>query len=384
MPAHPGQAEADLKRRLFEETWEFDFFEAVRLLERWQNRGVTVGHAGPYRSEGIRFRSDPMLSFPASDLGPLEIQTAGEVDPATGHAPAIFRRISGKRPHRGLAGREQTYRIPVYFMGLYGSQAPTPIYLTELINFSDAESVSDLVDFLDIFNHRLVSLYYRAGTKYRYPLRFEPGGEDEISTWLLSFVGLGSPVVNPLAGVPADRLLRYVGLLSLRTRPGAALERVLSDWFDRLPVGVEELILRWVDIPPEQRNRLGSPGANNRLGEDLCVGERLRDLSGKIRIRIGPVGWEEFLRLLPDGEKLRDFSSLARLFVFDSKDYDFKIRILGGEIPEMRLGCDDSAPRLGWTSWLLTAPGLETNPEVVFEKPRPDVRHPSGADSTRR
>ncbi len=87
---------------------------------------------------------------------------------------------------------EWAYRVVVTFMGLYGVAAPTPTYLSELVGFTDVDA-DPLVDFLDLFNHRLISLYYRAWVRYRYPYRYEPGGMDELSGYLLSFVGLGDP-----------------------------------------------------------------------------------------------------------------------------------------------------------------------------------------------
>ena len=60
-----------------------------------------------------------------------------------------------------------------------------------------------LRDFLDIFNHRMISLFYRAWEKYRFPVAYERGGRrtDRFTGYLLDLIGLGTP---GLAEPPGD------------------------------------------------------------------------------------------------------------------------------------------------------------------------------------
>jgi type VI secretion system protein ImpH len=326
------------------EGYLFDFFQLVHLLENWLGKPVRIGRGGPFRAEPLRLKPDPTLVFSPADVRKIEEPTEAD---------------RGEDPHRPVPW---DYRITVNFMGLYGVAAPTPVYLTELIGFTDVDA-DELTDFLDLFNHRVLSLFYRAWLKYRYAWRYEPGGLDEISGHLLSFIGLEDPQTRARTGLPSSRLLRYLGLLGLRTRPPVGLKIMVSDHFGGVPARVEERMFRWVTIPPEGRNRLGE--ANSTLGVDLSVGEKVPDRAGKFRLSIGPLGFAEYLTFLPDQAKLREACSLSRLWVGERFDYDVELVVKREEIPEMQMQ-EGSIARLGWTSWVTSAPGLAADPQIVF------------------
>lgn len=350
MAAVPGPADAGLTRKIVEEGYLFDFFQLVHLLERWLDRPVPLGRVGPYRDEGLRLQPDASLTFPPSDVRRVETPRASDGTDDDGRPIPV----------------DWSYRIIVHFMGLYGSAAPTPVYLTELIGSTDVDA-DELTDFLDLFNHRLLSLFWRAWVKYRYPYRWETGGEDEVSAQLLSYIGLNDPEARRRTGLSAGKLLRYLGLLSLRTRPPVGLRLMVSDYFGGVETRIEERMFRWVPVPPEGRNRLGQ--ANATLGMDLTVGERVPDRSGKLRVSLGPLHFEEYLGFLPGTPKFRELCALARLWVADRFDFDVELVIRREEIPELQMA-EGSGGRLGWTSWATSAPGLAADPRIVFSSER--------------
>ena len=341
MATVPGPADPGLKRKIVEEGYLFDFFQLVHLLERWLDAPVPLGRVGPYRDERLRLRPDDSLAFPSSDIRRVEEPRESESD-------------------QGWA-----WRIIVHFMGLYGSSAPTPVYLTELIGSTDVDA-AELTDFLDLFNHRILSLFWRAWLKYRHPYRWEVGGEDEVSGQLLSYIGLGDPEARRRTGLPTGTLLRYLGLLALRTRPPVGLRLMVADCFG-IETRIEERIFRWVPVPPDGRNRIGQ--ANATLGFDLTVGERVPDRSGKLRVSLGPLHFEEYLGFLPGTRNFRDLCALTRLWVGDRFDFDIELVVRREEIPELQMA-EGSVGRLGWTSWATSAPGLAADPRIVFPSER--------------
>lgn len=346
-----GPADPDLSRKIVEEGHLFDFFQLVHLLERWRDPAVPLGRVGPYRDEALRLRPDDSLTFPPSDIRRVETpRDSDRHDHDKGEPFPIH----------------WDYRIIVHFMGLYGSSAPTPVYLTELIGSTDVEA-AELTDFLDLFNHRILSLFWRAWLKYRYPFRWEPGGEDEVSGQLLSYIGLEDREARRRTGLPTGKLLRYLGLLALRTRPPVGLRLMISDFFGGVETRIEERVFRWVAVPPEGRNRLGE--ANATLGADLTVGERVPDRSGKLRVSLGPLHFEEYLGFLPGTSRFRELCALVRLWVGDRFEFDIELVVRREEIPELRMG-EGSVARLGWTSWATSAPGLATDPHILFPSER--------------
>jgi type VI secretion system protein ImpH len=342
VPTDRRQASPDLRSRVVGEGRFFDFFQLVYLLERYLGESAPVGRLGPLKNEGVRFKPDTSLGFSASDIS--RVETPGEDEK--------------KREE------QWAYRLVVTFMGLYGVTSPAPTYLSELVGFTDVDA-EPLTDFLDLFNHRILSLYYRSWVKYRYPYRYEPGGMDQLSGYLLSFVGLGDPEARKLVGVPAQRLLSYIGLLAMRTRPPVSLKLLVEDYFGDVAAEVKELVFRWVPIPPERQNRLGR--ANSSLGVDCTLGSRIPDRSGKVRIALGPMSFARYTTFLPEADSFADLCSIANLWVFKRFEYDTEMIVKREEVPPLKLD-PAGPPRLGWTSWLTATGGAPRDPSVVFPK----------------
>src|SRR5262249_45017232 len=141
---------------------------------------------------------------------------------------------------------------------------------------------------LDLFNHRLVSLFYRAWEKYRFHVPYERGDVaradgDPFTQALFSLVGLGAPPLRNRLRVstpgdvggerrervraPVDDLvlLSYGGFLAPRPRCAVALEALLADYFG-LPVRVQQFPGQWLRLEPANQSRLGGGGANNQPG----------------------------------------------------------------------------------------------------------------------
>ena len=133
-----------LEERLYEEGFAFDFFQAVRVLERLETKRRPIGYAGPPSAEGCALRALLSLSFPPSAVYEVERPTAALPLPA----------------------------MTVTFLGLTGPSGVLPRHYTELLLRLDREAKGPekhaLRRWLDLFNHRLLSLFYRAWEKYRF------------------------------------------------------------------------------------------------------------------------------------------------------------------------------------------------------------------------
>lgn len=324
-----------LIEELLAEPHHFSFFQAVNLLERANPDAVPVGGDGPAAREIVRFRPEVGLGFPAASIASAELVQSTDF----------------------WGGEESRYRLTANIFGLYGAQSPLPNHYAEDI-LQEQQDDTTVRDFLDIFHHRIYSLFYRVWQKYRYPVQFRLGMEDDFTRRFLALVGLGSPEVQQAAGLEPRRLLRYAGLLVQRPRSSAALAALVADWFGGIRTEVTACTGRWVNIRPDDRNRLGQQGC--RLGEDMVMGERVYDRSGQYQLSLGPVGLAAYLRLLPDGEDHDLLNKLTRFFVTDNLDAELEVRLLGSEVPPLQLD-SDQPPRLGWTSWLSSGPSPDVS-----------------------
>jgi type VI secretion system protein ImpH len=353
--------------RLLDDATQFDFFQAVWLLERMAPQRRPVGRDGVPGGEIVRFRAHQSLSFPPSSV--FEIQ-----------------------PPREPSGPP---RMTVTFMGLSGASGVLPRHYTELLLRLEREAKGGekhaLRDWLDLFNHRLISLFFRAWEKYRFyapfargePERPEP---DAFTTALRSLIGLGQPSLRhrlrvstwrdeeeqTLGSVDDLGVLRYAGLLSQRPRTARNLEQLLADYF-AVPVRVGQFQGEWLKLELAQQTRVGLAEGNCRLGSSAVVGLRVWDVQGKIRLRLGPLSYSQFDEFLPgrqrSGERKAQFllAHLVRLYAGPEIDFDVQLVLKSSDVPQCRLSCEpDTGPRLGWNTWLLSQGATRDTDDALF------------------
>jgi len=322
--ASEGRRDAPALRELLVENIErFEFAQALRLLERWAPDRAPVGGDNALDDEVVRFRSDLSLSFARSDLQRFE--------------PGV----DGEPP-----------RVTVNFMGVatpasYGS---LPQRYTEEIRALVREKNTALRDFLDLFNHRLVSLFYRARALHLPALQIERSSDNPFERALAAVIGIATTGLARRTSLPDRALIARAGLLARRPVPAIALEALLESTFE-LPVDVLQFQPRRYAMTEDDENRLGR--ANCRLGEDLFLGREVTLADARIRLRAGPLDRERFEGLLPDALEHKQFVDLVRLATGDGLDFDLQLVLRAAEVPGTRMGSDGVAiGRLGWSSWL--------------------------------
>ncbi|MBM3744385.1 MAG: type VI secretion system baseplate subunit TssG [Acidobacteria bacterium] len=324
-PVDTALAERRLEQRLFQEPYVFQFFQAVRLLEKMARGSRPVGHEGPPASEPVRFSAHPSLAFPASQLQALL--------PAQGGAPP---------------------RLVVNFMGLTGPLGVLPFYYTQAVIERTRARDTALRDFLDIFNHRILSLFYQAWEKYRVAVQYERGSHDRFSHYLLDVIGLGTRGLRKRQAVADDALIYYAGLLGQRPRSALALRQLLEDYFD-VPVAVEQFAGAW--FPIERSNQCWLEERRDdseRLGWGVVVGDEVFDNQSRARVRLGPLSLEQYRDFLPTGTAYRPLRALLRFFS-DEVDFEVQLVLKREEVPPCELGAEGGqAPVLGWVTWMKT------------------------------
>jgi len=294
----------------------FSFFQAVMLLQNQRKEAAQLGYQGPPEREALRLRADTSLAFPKSDVAAIE------------HLK-----------------ESQLYRLTVGFMGLYGTTSPLPSFYSELL-IADEQEGGPLRSFFDLFNHRLLSFYYRAWTKYRPHVLFSPGGGDELSERLFALIGLGSKELKKSTGFASVRLLTFAGLLTQKPHSAQSLEGMVRSFFG-LPVKVRQFVKRKILLEENQKALLGKQ--NCRLAENLAIGERVADSMGKFRVSVGPLDYADYKRFLPQQEGLESLKKLASFFAPDMLEFDTEVVLIGEETPRLglRLSADS---HLGWTT----------------------------------
>jgi type VI secretion system protein ImpH len=208
-----------------------------------------------------------------------------------------------------------------------------------------------LLDFFDIFNHRMVSLFYRAWEKYRSWIPYERGELDPFSSHLLALLGLGTPGLQNRQELPDDSLLFYSGLLAMHARSATALRQVLADYFG-VPVEIEQFVGAWYPVNDDSQCALDESRAyKEQVGYGAVVGDEIWDQESRIRIQLGPLTLERYLEFLPGGESHRELKSLAAFFGGEEYDVEIQLILRRDEVPRCELK-NEPGGRLGWTTWV--------------------------------
>ncbi|GAA3713784.1 type VI secretion system baseplate subunit TssG [Sphingomonas cynarae] len=304
-----------------------EFFEAVRQVIAAS--GITT--------------AGPAIGGPA---------IGGDVRPAA--EPVRFVAMRGSRhPDAELGAATQVapgghVRMEAAFMGLTGPMGVMPDHYTELVVARDRARDEAFGAFVDLFNHRAISLFYRAWAKYRVPVGFgETKGSltDPVSRALAALAGLTAPGEDP-------RILGAAGLLARRVRSPDALRRTLASLYD-VPVEVIELEPRRIRIGPNEQTRLGggkTAAAYARLATDAVLGATAIDVAGRFRVKIGPLARAQFDAFF-DGSNLRErMITTIRQVAGPTANFDIQLILRRDAVPRTRTG---TTTRLGQSSWLM-------------------------------
>ncbi|MBI1187743.1 MAG: hypothetical protein GC206_10530 [Alphaproteobacteria bacterium] len=411
-----------LVRRLWDRPYEFNFFQAVRLLQLLDEERQPVGRAGSPRREAVRFRSAVTLAFPPATVLDLLGTMPGETPPD--EPVARTPTVPGGPPVPILIGPNDPPVLIQPFLGLIGPSGVLPRHYTEwlirhLRDFKGNEKAAAR-DWFDLFVHRFTTLLYRSWEKYRYVLAYERGEQfdpvpDPFTLALLSIVGLGTPGLRerltlldvetvrahptdlrsgpahhprydgrslgvkedrpkPLARVPDLGILSFAGLFASTVRTAVGLERLLSAYFG-VPVTLEPFRGQWLSLEPEDRSILGTQAWT--LGVDVFAGERVWDMSSLFRLRIGPLSGTEFSALLPVesprpyGKTFHLLCHLTKLYAGPGLDFEVQLVVRHEEVPVAHLEGvlpedDPTGSRLGRNAWVASLPFADDTIDAIF------------------
>jgi type VI secretion system protein ImpH len=321
-----GSAQDPVVQAILADPTSQGFFHAVRWL--WRTCATTapggslprVGEAKLPSRDVVRFTQPPSLAFAPSTL------------------------------ERAVARRAGGYDVGVRFFGLLGPQGPLPLHITEeAIRRGLDEKDRTFEDFLNLFNHRLISFYYRAWASQQMTVDADDPKGSRIARYIGSLCGLEREDDRTRDSLTSSAKLYFAGVLALPTRPADGLEGILAEYFD-MPAKVEPFAGAWVEIPRSMRTRLTAKKGGSALGRSTVLGAAAWEVTQRIRVRMGPMSLRKFERMLPgiDGNtRLKDW---VRLYAGDECGCDAVLILKASEVPRTQLGVQG---RLGWTTWIL-------------------------------
>lgn len=340
MATQSGVQTADLKLHairalLEEEPYTVQFFQAVRLLERLHPERNPVGLFVLPSSEVVRFRPVPTFGFPPSEI-------------------AGYRTVDA-----------QPAELRVNFMGLSAAVGALPDPYTQFLLERARARDHGPGEFFDIFNHRIISLFYRGWEKYRFYIAYERtgSGDDLVSEKLLDLIGLGTRGLKNRMNIADEACLYYSSLLAQRRPTAQGLRQLLEDYFE-IPVIVDQFTGTWNRLPPDNLSFLRDSGAFcERLGMGTIVGDEIWDQHGTVTIRLGPMNFSRYQEFLPGAPASVELHAWLRLYT--NREFDFIVQLVleRQQTPSAQLGAaGDQAARLGLVSWVKNRP-MDRDPD---------------------
>lgn len=324
----------EVRKALFREPYSFDFFQSVRLLGLLQPDRSPVGRYAQPHDEVVRFGVNPTLNFPASAIHSLTEREDG--------CPAM----------------------DVNFMGLIGPLGVLPNYLTEMVASRVRARDKTLLEFLNIFNHRLISFFYQAWEKNHFTVAYERDRKDPITEFLYALIGFGTPGLRERQPVEDELFVFYSGLFSVIPKSAMALEAVIADYFKVL-AEIQPFVGCWRSLDERDQCTFGTePLESTMLGFGAVVGDEVWDQQSRVRIRLGPLTAARYRDFLPDGSAWPHLRAITRAFSGNDLEFEIQLILERSSVPAFELrNPADNGLRLGWQTWFNSGPRFGRDPE---------------------
>jgi type VI secretion system protein ImpH len=301
-----------------------DFWGLVRMLENSNPVRPRVGYAKTPSDESIRFGQTPFMYLPASDIAEINVGKKDGID------AVIF----------------------TYFMGLLGINGPMPL---EFTNYVHQRSYSHYDHawrrFLDIINHRMHILYYRAFAQNEQSICFDRPNDDPIQYIVKSLSGL-PPNMNFDAALE-KAALSYAANFSFMARNRSGLEDILRRIL-RTNVTVKDFVISSYSLKPDHYAILGNP-KTAVLGLNIQIGRSCLSVTRQVEIEIGPICFETYQILINHLDRLGTLQRMVRLYLDRPLDCAMVVMIAKDVVSPVRLDSarlQTEAALLGYNCWI--------------------------------
>ena len=319
---------------LSERIRSFDFVAAVRRLENAHSEKPRVGEAVRIRDDVVRLSQSVSLGFQGTALHSLT---------ATKGAHA--------------------HRMHVNFLGLLGSNGPMPLHYTEYADQRARHHADPTFrEFLDLFNHRMLSLFYRASVQFDPAVSFDRPGNNTYADILGAVCGILPEAATNRDAIQDSTKRHYPGWFCSTAKSPDGIVAIVGDYFD-LPVSVREWVGGWLPLPKSAEARLGQDKQSIQLGRALYIGKRIWSIRHKFHVQLGLLDWNTFSSFKPGGPRANKLYDLIRNYVGDEWDWDLELKLKGSEVRPLRL---DRQSTLGFDSWMRSTGGKRMNNQSIY------------------
>ena len=337
--AYKGRAPTNFIEASLQSTpLKWGFFQAVRNLDSFyyfkDKKYRRTGDSDTLKEEAVRFKQRPFFVFKDAEIDEYSINLEGNYA-----------------------------SVYVNFFGLWGNNSPLPLVFTEYA-FDRNKHYDDntLTNFIDIFHHRMLSLFYKAWAINQQTVNADREEGDNFKKHLSSIIGLGVFLTTKNESPISLYSRLYFSGHMLYTPNISNLTAILSDYF-KTNAEVKPFMVEKVNVPVEDRFYLGSKTESGMLGKNTILGERFISCMMKFRVVLGPMKLAKFMQMFPGKNAYYQLVSWIKYYVAEKFTFDVQLILEYSEIPVMSLGKTCS---LGYTFWLRSNPTVPVDNKVVI------------------
>lgn len=298
-------------------------FGVIRLLQGAQPSKLPLGYSRRAEDEALRIEQTLLLGF-----APAEVD---KVEHRDGSRPRLWQSALGLLGPKGALPMRWTEHAHALAHTEYRSQRDTSFHA-----------------WINVVQRRQIGLLYRAWSDAQAVTGADrPGDAHPFADRLRALAGVMMRGLRDRDAIPDGFKMAFAAALSRRVRSPGPLAAMLAVFFE-MPVRVEEFASHWLEIPVDQRSRLGQRFAS--LGGDAIAGTRVWDATTRFRIIVGPMSLEDYRRFLPQGQAYAELRDLVSLYAGAEYEWELVPLLKRQEVPYSWAG--NPGLLLGWSSWL--------------------------------
>ncbi len=336
MVTHRRLADSPVGQKLTQEAKEFEFCQAVRLLQ-------SALDIPQYKipANQIRFKATNR-----QDFDPTIMQSVYE--------------------------RGDITEVTVNSLGILGQQGPMPSAHSIWLMNESSRGNRGPEEFINLFNHKFIAWRYLQDAQLSPMLFNQTPHEHWLYQCLAGINGLELSELLPRLPARKDDLAAFSGVLHGDQINQATLQQLLSVW---LPFRshIEQFQGGWKSLSKENQTRLSSSSlsSQSRLNEGRGLGEKVWDCSCGVKFKFGPLNFKHITHFLPHSGYFTRLINLLSFLTGGRYKLHLQIEFKWRQVPLAKLKKwntttketngkaqtkkeNDSAPGLilGLTSWL--------------------------------
>ncbi|WP_312240157.1 type VI secretion system baseplate subunit TssG [Pantoea sp.] len=246
--------------------------------------------------------------------------------------------------------------VDLFSLGIWGPHGAMPLHFTEQAYAYSEHQDQTLTNFVNLFHHRALSLFYRAWFISQDTASLDRKSDERFAFYTGSLAGLDPKDITDSL-LPIHPRLASTSHLIREARNPDGLKGALTYYFD-IPVSVEEYVEQWIFLGRDEQSSLGDFSSAVSLGDGAILGNAIHDRQHKFRLVLGPLNFEQYVLFSPWGNDLPILREWVRNFIGFEYAWDVQLILAPDEMPEATL---NGTHQLGYATWL---PRSENNTPV--------------------